>query len=300
MKTKYGFLLALINAPLLVLLTTSITLAAPAPDANSVLILGPTDTPGAFAAEAAAQGFTTVVASAAEWATYTEADFATFRAILLGDPHCRVGTAAIAAAEANRALWSAAVGGPASDNPKLIVGTDEEFHKSQGGAQLITSGIEFVTSSAGETGLYVSLSCYYNGTADNTPVPVLDEFGTFGAGAAGGCFNDSHIVASHPALEGLTDESLSGWGCSVHNVFNTYPAANFIPLAIAEDAPGAGSMDFPDGSTGIPYILASGEGVFVIGERGETIPVPILSGWALLALAAMLGLLGMVGIRRLQ
>jgi len=300
MKTKYGFLLALINAPLLVLLTTSITLAAPAPDANSVLILGTTDGGGSFSAEATAQGFTTVVVSAGDWATYTQADFETFRAIILGDPTCVNNTGPIAAAEANRSLWSAAVGGPASDNPKLIIGTDEDFHIGLGGAQLITSGIEFVTSSAGLTGLYVSLSCYYDGVADDTPVTVLDEFGSFGAGKTGSCFDDAHIVASHPALDGLTDGSLSNWLCSVHNVFNSYPAANFVPLAIAEDAPGSGSMDFPDGSTGIPYILASGEGVSVIGDKEEAIPVPILSGWALLALAAMLGLLGMVGIRRLQ
>jgi hypothetical protein len=295
-KTKSIFL-ALICTPLAAVLTASVSLAAPAPDGNSVLILSTTDGGLEYSAEAAAQGFTAVVVDPATWATYTQEDFATFRAIIMGDPTCVTGTGPVAAAEANRALWSAAVGGPMGPNPKLLTGTDEQYHSSQGGAQLISSGISFVTSAAGQTGLYISLSCYYNNDPEGTPVPLLDEFGTFTVGEVPGCFDAAHIVATHPALEGLEDSDLSNWGCSVHEVFNSFPAANFIPPAIADGETGTGSMTFADGSTGIPYILASGEGV---RPTGELAPVPTLSWWALLGFAMLLGLWGLLRVRHQQ
>ncbi|MFZ5654801.1 MAG: IPTL-CTERM sorting domain-containing protein [Pseudomonadota bacterium] len=264
--------------------------AAPAPDANSVLILSSTDGGSAYSTEATAQGFTAVVETPANWATYTQADFESFRAIILGDPTCVVGTSPIAAAEANRANWSAAVG----DGPKIVIGTDEQFHFGQGGAQLIASGISFVTSEPAETGLYISLSCYYDSTATGTPVPVLDQFGAFTVGSAG-CFNDAHIVALHPALSGTTDASLSNWGCSVHEVFNSFPGATFIPLAIAEGATGTGEMSFGDGTSGIPYILASGAGIVPVGEAAA---IPTLSLWALALLAVVLGFAALRNFRR--
>jgi hypothetical protein len=63
-------------------------------------------------------------------------------------------------------------------------------------------------------------------------------------------------------LGGLTDANLSNWSCSVHEAFDAWPtsgAGAFTVLAIAE---GAGSTyTAPDGSVGIPYILARGEGL---------------------------------------
>ena len=48
----------------------------------------------------------------------------------------------------------------------------------------------------------------------------------------------------------------------MHEAFDSYPAANFTPLVIARDpVNGArlpGSLDFADGSHGVPYILARG------------------------------------------
>jgi len=281
----------------MIVFTTSISLAAPAPDGNSVLILEEVDGGSVYSTEAAGQGFTAVVVNAATWVTYTQEDFATFRAIIVGDPTCSSDIAMIASVEANRALWSAAVGGPAGSNPKLLIGSDEQFHYGQGGDQLVSSGIAFVTSVAGQTGLYLSLSCYYHESSEGTPVPVLDELGAFTMGPVTGCFDDAHIVATHPALEGITDDDLSGWGCSVHEVFNSFPASNFIPLAIAVDESGTGAMDFPDGTSGIPYILASGAG---IQPTGETTPVPTLSVWMLFGLAGLLGLWGALRVRRLQ
>lgn len=263
--------------------------AAPAPDGNSVLILSTTDGGSKYSAEATAQGFTPVVETPTNWATYSTADFASFRAIILGDPSCSTDPSLVAAAQSNTA-WGAAV----ALGPKLIIGTDEALHPQ--GAQLITSGIGFVTSDAAHTGIYISLSCYYFAASTGTPVPVLDPLGTFTVGAAtGGCFDDSHIVASHPALTGLTDASLSNWGCSVHEVFNSFPSGTFLPLAIARNQTGTGEMTFGDGTSGIPYILASGAGIVAVGTPQV---VPTLSPLAIGLLVVCLMLGGLVSQRR--
>jgi hypothetical protein len=112
----------------------------------------------------------------------------------------------------------------------------------------------FTVAETGKTGAYISLSCYYHGTAAMTPVPLLDGFGTFTATGVG-CYNDAHIVATHPALDGLTDATLSNWSCSVHEAFDSWPVS-FEVLAIAEGI--GSSFTAPDGSVGTPYILARG------------------------------------------
>jgi cysteine-rich repeat protein len=226
----------------------------PAPNANSVLILSSVDADGFYAARATALGLTVVTATDVQWAARTTADFATFRAIIIGDPDC--GLSPPAAAVANASVWGAAI-----DGPILAIGTDEYFHSGQGGQTLATSGISFVTSgTAGQTGAYISLSCYYD---DSTPTPValLAPFGVFTVEGNLACYNDSHIVAVHPALAGSTDATLSNWSCSVHEVFRSFPSSTFLPLAIAENIAGAGNLTFADGTNGVPYILASGGGV---------------------------------------
>lgn len=262
--------------------------ALPAPNANSVLILTSTDGSGDYTAAAVAQGFTVVAASDPQWAALTPADFAgpfRYKAIIIGDPVC--GGTPPAVAEANAlTVW-----GPAIDGPKLVIGTDEAFHFGQGGSQLITSGISFVTSAAGQTGAYISLSCYYESSPPSTPVPLLAPFGVFTVESAG-CHNDSHIVATSPALTGLTDALLSNWSCSTHEFFNSFPSASFLPLVIAENVPGLGNLRFPDGTNGIPYIVASGGGL------APAVPVPTLSGWMLGLLAFVLAGAAMFSIRR--
>src|SRR5262245_8516734 len=114
--------LLFLGATVLTALPAQKAMAAPAPDANSVLILDPTITGGAGsfeATKAAGLGFTVVIVTAAQWSAMTTAEFASYRALILGDPTCVVGTAPIAAAEANRAVWS-----PAVDGNVIIVGTD--------------------------------------------------------------------------------------------------------------------------------------------------------------------------------
>ena len=225
--------------------------------AGTVLILSTTVTGGASSREAqaaVAAGHTVEIATPAQWAAKTTADFATYDALILGDPTCGgIGTAPwIGAAEANRTIWS-----PAIDGNVVVIGTDEVYHHFQGGSQLTTSAVKFAADAAGKTGFMISLSCYYHNTAPLTPILVLDQFGDFRASGVG-CYNNAHIVATHPALVGLTDASLSNWSCSVHEAISMYPS-DFLPLAIARNVGGPGSMTFPDGSFGIPYILARGE-----------------------------------------
>lgn len=235
------------------------TLASGAGDDSTVLILDTTVSGGAGSREAQAAvlaGMSVEVVTAAGWAAKTTAEFATYRALVLGDATCG-GSAA--AAEANNAVW-----GPVVDGNVILIGTDNVYHYSQGGQALVEKGMAFAVDQVGKTGAYITLSCYYHATAPFTPVPLLDPFGTFTVTGVG-CYNDAHIVATHPALTGLTDATLSGWGCSVHEAFDSWPLT-FQVLAIARGI--GASYTAPDGSVGTPYILA--RGVRVISDIALT------------------------------
>ena len=235
--------------------------AAGAADDHTVLILSASVSGGASsveAIEAAAAGFTVEVVDNAVWGAKTATEFHTYRALILGDPSCG-SISAISAAEANKAVWGSVI-----DGNVIVIGTDEVFHDSQGGRQVSRNAVKFVADIPGKTGMMVSLSCYYHGVSTaGVPVPVLSPFGSFSARGVSGCFNDGHIVATHPALTSLTDASISNWGCSVHEAFASFPS-DFNALAIAENEAGTGNLIFPDGTNGIPYILARGEGLVVI------------------------------------
>jgi hypothetical protein len=259
----------LLGLTLLATLTGAI--AAPAASADKALILSttvvdlPEPTRPSLEVETATDlGLAVEVKSPSEWSAMTAEQFASYRVIILGDPACAFadpesglsGTASIAAAEANRDVW-----GPVVDGNILVNGTDPVYHYLEGGEALTDKGIAFAAAAAGKTGLYVSLSCYYERATAGTPVTVLEPFGAFTVTEVG-CFNDAHIVATHPAVSGLTDASLSNWDCSVHEAFDGWPAEGpgaFTVLAIARGI--GGSYTAPDGSVGTPYILARGEGL---------------------------------------
>src|SRR3990172_2569536 len=176
-------------------------------------------------------------------------DFAAYRAIVLGDPTCQ-SLGAANAAEASTTIW-----GPEIDGNIVIIGTDPVYH----GSQLTERGVAFSGGEPGKPGVYITLSCYYHGAAPNTPVPLLDGIHNGGFTATGvGCYDNSHIVATHPALSGLSDADLSNWGCSVHEAFDSFPL-DFVVLAIAKDI--GSTYTAPDGTVGTPYILARGQRV---------------------------------------
>jgi hypothetical protein len=239
------------------LMLLTVASQAQAASTNKVLILAGTVTGGSSsieATEAAARGMTVDVVDAATWSSMTAAQFASYRAIILGDPTCySPGTSPdINAAAANAKTW-----GPTINGNIVILGTDPVFHASQGGATVTQRGVDFALAQAGKTGAYITLSCYYHETAPNTPVPLLDGIGPGGFTVTGvGCYNNAHIVAESPALSGLTDANLSNWSCSVHEAFQTWPGA-LVPLAIAKDF--SSSYTASDGTQGPPYILAGGD-----------------------------------------
>ncbi|EPX64752.1 hypothetical protein D187_000174 [Cystobacter fuscus DSM 2262] len=230
---------------------------------NKVLILASTVSRGTDSIEAQVArqlGYEVTLASDEEWRSLSAADFASYRALVLGDKSCSVAPGLLLAAEETRHIW-----GPVVDGNVIVVGTDPVYHKQN---QVTFNAVQFAAAEAGKTGMYAGLSCYYYETDSPTPVPVLSPFGSFQvSGTSANCkkessYNDAHIVASHEALAGLTDEVLSNWACSVHEVFLSYPEGDFTPLVIALDPPSGGrwpgSRDFPDGSHGVPYVLARG------------------------------------------
>ena len=278
----------------LVVLSGTLVSAQPASTANTVLILEtsvlappakaqvpPTIPPDISLEHYAAlkAGFDVEVVGPLAWGAKSMDDFATYRAIILGDPHCGFtpspgdphvadipGTATlfVGAAEANVGVW-----GPAVDGNVVLIGTDPTWHSQfgdalsgkEGGGQLTESGIAFVGNDPVQTGAYISLSCYYHGAPANTLVPVLDGLVTPGAFTVRGvpgfpqCFDDAHIVAAHASLAGLTDADLVDWECSVHNAFDSWPPS-FQVLAISLNT--GQEFKAQDGTVGTPYILARG------------------------------------------
>ncbi len=199
---------------------------------------------------AASLGFTVDIVNAATWGSMTTSDFAGYRAIILGDPTCSSAVSNLAAPTGNASTWAAATTGNV-----IVVGTDPVWHSRHGGKSdaLTKRGIDFAVADAGKTGAYITLSCYYGGSTPNTPVPALSGFGSFAV--RGACGNNVKIVATHPALSGLTEASLSNWSCSIHEAFDSWPIS-FEVLAMSV---GTGTaFTAPDGTQGTPYIVARG------------------------------------------
>jgi cysteine-rich repeat protein len=247
-----------------------------APNANSVLILDSTVTGGVASPEAKQAsdlGLTPVVVSETMWAAMSAADFGSYRAIVLGDPGCSFSPWRLAAAEANRAVW-----GPEVDGNVMVIGTALTW---TGHDFVPLSGIAFATNDPTKTGLYLTLSCYYEFSGNGTPVPVLDFLGSDTTGkftvrgwASGGWSSDAiRKVANHPTLAGLPDANMSG--LFPLQVFDSFPT-DFVPVASARHVSNPGRVSFADGSSGVPTILARaadlvpalcGDGTVQIGEE---------------------------------
>lgn len=204
-------------------------------------------------------GFTADVVSESTWSTMTAAEFAAYRALIIGDTGSNP-QSAYDTLEATKATWGSQV-----DGNVIVIGTDPTDHSFSGGQAVVDNGIAFAVDEADRTGLYLTFSDTFSGAVQGDPVPgtsTLSSSGAFTFGDVGGCLENAHIVAAHPALSGMTDASLSNWGCSVHNTFGTWPS-DFLVLVIATDGSGYTAND---GTTGTPYILARGEDLVVISD----------------------------------
>jgi hypothetical protein len=238
---------------------------------NEVLILGSSVPGGQASTEAqsvTALGLTPVIVSDATWRGMSSGEFASYRALVIGDTGGNTEATFQAATDSTR-TWGSVISGN-----QIIIGTDPVDHASQGGRALVERGLAFATSIPGKTGLYITLGAY-DGAPAGTPVPLLDglEPGGFTVQGAA-CNNDAHIIAQHPAVDGLTDAVLSGWSCSIHERFTSYPG-RFQPLAIARDD--SASFSGPDGVRGVPYILAAGDGLrsFPLDAKPDFAEVPV-------------------------
>lgn len=153
----------------------------------------------------------------------------------------------------SKARW-----GPAVTGNVVLVGTDPGYHapSTPGAVAVIRSSISF-TSSGSSTGFYLQTP---DGLYTSSPTDLGFLSDVFGEGTSldvGYGSDAAHLVATHPALLGLSDADLSNWHSSVHCLWRSYPAG-FQPLAIVVDAGGSGTQTFADGTTGVPYIIARG------------------------------------------
>ncbi|MDA0141226.1 PKD domain-containing protein [Solirubrobacter deserti] len=204
------------------------------------------------AARARDSGLEPVILGPAEWVGKTVDDFKQYAALVLPERSCGGARSTLVS---SKAAWSAAATGN-----KILIGSDPSDHGS-GGRPLVANGILFAAS-GDETGLYAAFECDNN---DAGMVEVLDAIdGTTGefATQTAGCYNRSHRVADHPAFAETTDASLSNWSCSVHNAFTKFPD-RWRVLAIAQEL---GTFTAPDGTIGLPYVLAQGQALTYAGR----------------------------------
>ena len=108
---------------------------------NKVLILGASVTGGSNSVEAVAArslGYTVEVVSDAAWAAKSSADFAGYRAIILGDATCAGSLGVISAASKSRGVW-----GPVVDGNVIIMGTDPVYHYKE---QVTKNAVQFAAA----------------------------------------------------------------------------------------------------------------------------------------------------------
>lgn len=246
---------------------------------DKVLLYGPSVDTGASSAEAqqaAALGLGVDVADAATWSSMTTAQFAQYRAIVIGDNHDSGDVTELAAAEGNAGVW-----GPAVNGNVIATGADPEYHadfsggggEDPGAVTYINRALAFAAGSPTQTGAYVALDGYYNGGSPEEPAKVLDGFGQEAFWMVGEGSDDIHI---DPAVSGpteLSDSILSDWGDTTHSYFSRYPST-FKVWAIGLDPTG-------------PYTTSDGQKGFqdFIVRPAEPIPatcvVPKLKGKSL-------------------
>ncbi|WP_224246139.1 choice-of-anchor A family protein [Hyalangium gracile] len=206
------------------------------------------------------------VVSPAHWKAMTAEQFMAYRAIIIGDAACQSGTAAFQAAIDTRDTWGAVV-----DGDVVIIASDPT---SSDTPVLVENGVRYALNSVQwRTGMYIALGCAYQNAPADTPVPLLEPFGTFKVQGLPGCADSAHMFEMNNNMlsRDFWDELLVGsGGCAARSVFTSYPRRNFSFAAIAMNSsvasvPGQRSYsDFtfiPEEEThfvGTPYILVSG------------------------------------------
>jgi PASTA domain len=234
---------------------------------NKVLLYGPSVFGGASSFEgqqAAAQGFGVDVVDGATWDSMTTAQFAQYRALIIGDNHDNSEPSDYAAAEANASVWGAAVNGNV-----IVTGADPEYHADPDGGgdpgalTYIDRAVAFAASAPVQTGAYVA----FGSTYDDGPARVLDAFAPGGFMVADASDDVIHIDPAVTGPTGLSDSILSDWGNTTHAEFTAWPST-FKVFAIGTDAPPTYTTS--DGQAGAP--------TFLTRQAGPTCTVPKLKG----------------------
>jgi hypothetical protein len=248
-----------------------------------------------YAAERA--GYTVTVVTGSEWEAMSQAEFAHYQLLIVGDPICsETAISAVKSAE----KWAPVVMGTSGLNPltgnRVVVGTDPEFHylNGQGGARptnpeepttggaehLVQDGITYAGGVSGATGVYFDTSCDDpNPTPEGSPptengdLTVLERLTSAPAGEWTEsddvpCGGNVSQIAENPTFDSgatqLTDENIQGWECSTHVAFTHFPV-DWNALAVTretEHTPTCGiDPDTKEEVCGEAYVLVAGAGI---------------------------------------
>lgn len=234
------------------------------------------------ATNAIGNGFTVDLKTDAQWVAMTAADFAAYDLVIVGDPTCNVTSSAVSLnADALADAVMARAGGRSRIGNRMLIGTDPVFHRTAGGAKLIETGIDYVSSRTAATNLYLDLSCSdpnYDGVGGPDVVtkllpkltvdPTPDWTETFPVP----CSGEVSLISNAAQFSTLTSANLKNWFCSSHMTFPTYPT-DWAPLAVSTDAP----TDVTCGNDVDTGLSACGESYILIAGTGITATAPNLS-----------------------
>ncbi|KAH8172538.1 hypothetical protein LIA77_06793 [Sarocladium implicatum] len=201
-------------------------------------------------------GLSVDIKSLDEFQTLTTAEFSEYKALVI-NPYGRGGGGDgpfVDFLVNSKARW-----GPAVTGNVVIPGADPGNHAAYtpGALSVIRSGISFA-SAGSSTGFYLQPpKSLDSGSSGPTDFGFLDVFGPGMGFTVDYGYDNVHLVATHPALLGLSDADLSNWGASVHGLWTSYPQG-FQPLSIVIGTAGPGAQTFEDGTSGVPYIIARG------------------------------------------
>src|SRR5439155_11755183 len=121
--------------------------------------------------QATALGFSVTVVSGATWDNMTQAQFAAYQVLIVGDPTC---SGLALSVTSNAATWAPVVMGTAVNTlpgNRILIGTDPVYHYTSGdpGAlKLIHDGIDFAGLLSSRTGIYFDMTCRDNGQGLST------------------------------------------------------------------------------------------------------------------------------------
>ena len=194
----------------------------------------------------------------------------------------------------NSALW-----GPLVTGNVLMHGFDNHNSAENDYDGLIVNCADFAAAGSG-LGLCISIQC----AEDNPLAPEGGDFeGTLTIPGMGdfeldGSSGNGIVIVNpgHPAMAGLTDADLDCWGNSVHTHVQSSPAAFEV---LAEDN-GVDCGDVAQGGDGDPEGGGGKTGPVIIarGSVASILSIPTLSLAALALLAAVLGAVSILVLRR--